>query len=218
MKIRNDCPKPPSGLLWQLRRSLSWIGPPDLDGIDFIWLIPEISEASLGKNQKLKQLKEEGISVYGFYHAGDARTPTYITLNVKDVYRPLPPLYWWGPATTLWITRTLAHEVAHHLVIKRGYIFEPGEKFKHPENEEEFAERYGFHVLQRMQQHWYYKLGARRLKKLAFNHYSQGIHNWNSKRFALAAEHWYNSLELDPDLKEAWYWYGRAKKAAAAQE
>jgi hypothetical protein len=44
MLVKNECRNTPLGLLTQVRRSLGWIHPLDLDGIAFILLMDEIEE------------------------------------------------------------------------------------------------------------------------------------------------------------------------------
>jgi hypothetical protein len=42
MRIKNDCAKPPFGLLRHVRLALGWINPADLAGIGHVWLLDEI--------------------------------------------------------------------------------------------------------------------------------------------------------------------------------
>jgi hypothetical protein len=214
VEIRNESSTSPLGLVWQVRRALGWIDPSDSHGVEFIRLADDVPEESLKYDEEVRQAKADGHNVYGIYYRRRDKNPANILLIVRDTYRPIPPLYRLTPVTTLWIARTLAHEVGHHLVAKRGYVFQPGEKFKHQEIEEEFCDRYAFGVLKRMQGRRYYRFGMRRLKGLAETQYVFGVMCWERKRYKEAAEHWYNAGQLDPDHKEATRWYWRAREMA----
>jgi hypothetical protein len=221
MQIRNDCTDPPKGLLRHIQRSLKWINPADLEGIDFIWLTDKPSEQLVENNEGLKRATEEGYCAYGFY-VPKKKGSSYIMLFVKGLYQAISadPIYRITPAPTLWITRTLAHEVGHHLVAQRGYIFEPSEKYKHKEIEEEFCDRYAFNVLKKMQGRWYYRLGMWALKDIADMHYHFGTKAWKSKDYERAAEHWYNAGQLNPDHQDAvrWYWLAKSKCSERKQQ
>ena len=47
-------------------------------------------------------------------------------LYVASLYRGIPKVYWLSPVITLQLARILAHEVGHHLIKQRGYVFERG--------------------------------------------------------------------------------------------
>lgn len=221
MQIRNDCTNPPKGLLRHIRQSLKWNNPADLDGIDFIWLTDEPSEQLVRNDEDLRRDIEEGLCVYGLYMSGK-KHPAYILLFVKSIYQAISanPMYRVTTAPTLLITRTLAHEVGHHLAAKRGYIFQPGEKYKHQEIEEEFCDRYAFYVLKKMQERWYYRVGMWALKDIADMHYYFGAKAWESKDYERGAEHWYNAGQLNPDHKDAvrWYWLAKSKCSERNQQ
>jgi hypothetical protein len=79
----------------------------------------------------------------------------------------MPRLYWYTPASTLNICYTLAHEVGHHLIATRGYVFEKTESYSDDEIEEEFCNRYAFVVTKRMLKRYYYRFGDWLLRDLA---------------------------------------------------
>jgi hypothetical protein len=212
MRIKNDSASPPRGLCRHVRRSLGWIRPDDLDGIDFIWLMDRLPEASVNQDANLSHATREGYNIYGLYSARKGSDPSYIVLLVNDIYRGVPRLYRYTPVVTVLINRTLAHEVGHHLITRRGYVFQPGEKYKHKEIEEEFADRYAFGVLKRMRKRWYYRWAMWAIKDLAKMHYFFGAKEWERGNYKKAAEYWYVAGEFDPDHIEAYRWYLRAKE------
>jgi hypothetical protein len=116
------------------------------------------------------------------------------------------------------VARTLAHEVGHHLIAERGYVFAPGEKVEPAEYEEEMANRYSYSVIKRMRERWYYRLATWATKDLAGWHYVQGMLNWRDGKYEQAAQSWYKSFHLNPDREDAIYWYKRAGEAAKTNE
>jgi len=191
---------------------LSWINQADLADIAFIKLMDKMPEPSNDSPEWHQRATAEEFSVNGLYLAQQGDTPAHILLFIRDMYRGIPRLYWWTPVPTLRVGRTLAHEVGHHLIAQRGYIFQPGEKVDQDEYEEEMANRYAFSVIKKMSQRWYYRLGQRLAKDLASTYYALGILDWNEKKYKEAAESWYRAWNLDPDHQEAVDLYWRAKK------
>jgi hypothetical protein len=211
MRIINDCTGYPPFLLAHIRRSMRWIDPMDLKGIDCIKLWSELPELTDQAPTSIRDAKQNGYKVCGLYKPVSNNNSPFIILLIKDIYRGVPFFYCCTPVPTLLITRVLAHEVAHHLVATRGYVFKKGEKLNKDEHEEELAEKYSFNVLRRMLGHWQYRFGYRLILDLAENHYILGMHDWNDKKYDRAAEHWYIAQNLNPNDELATYWYWRAK-------
>jgi hypothetical protein len=214
VKIENACGKLPLGALWHVRRSLRWIDPADIAGVGFIELQNRMPKATAEAPDWHKNATAEDLSVNGLYKCKESGSPAKITLFIRDLYRGMPAVYWLTPALTIRVARTLAHEVGHHLIAKRGYVFTLGEKVQPIEYEEEMAHRYSFSVIKRMRHHWYYRLGTWATKTLAVWHYGQAVVDWKAGYYERAAESWYRSFHLDPDRQEAIHWYQRARQAA----
>jgi hypothetical protein len=211
MEIRNECLNPPLGILRHVRRALRWINPADLAGIAYVQLLDKIDSLSKNAPAWHRQVKEENYSVYGMYVRKHVDNPAYIILYVQDIYRCIHPLYQRTPLATLRLGYMLAHEVGHHLQATRGHIFQPGERLDESEYKEELADRYAFSVIKKMKERWSYRLGQWLMKDSARMFYSFGVQEWKKKNFREAAEYFYKSWELDPEGKEASYWYNRAK-------
>lgn len=216
--IINNSSKLPYGAIWHIRRSLSWINPVDLVGIGHIQLLDNIVEPSQDSPEWHKRAVSEEINVNGEYIRQHQTSPAYIILYIRDLYRGISPFYWWTPVTTLNICRTLSHEVGHHLIAQRGYVFQPGEKVTPAEFEEEMANRYSATVLQKMKKNWYYKLGQWAIKDLASKHFILGVLDWKEKKYKEAAERWYRAFHLDPERADALHWYLRAKEIIKTQK
>lgn len=212
VEIKNDCINPPRGLLWHVQLSLSWIYPADLDGLEFIRLVDKVPEHVLKKNKTFREREAEGDWIFGFYQKEQGNNWPSITLIVKRPYALLPSLYKFTPVATMLLAHTLAHEVGHHLISTRGYVFEQREQYRREEFEEEFCNRYAFEVLKKMQSRWYYRLGMWGLKDLAGWFHIFGMIDWEKKRYDAAAAYWKKVIQLNPDSEESVYWYYRAKK------
>jgi len=212
MKVRTDCDELPLGLSRHVRLGLSWMNAADLAGIEIIHIVEEMKEPSTKAPEWYRLAKAEKFSINGLYLQKWGNTPASIQLFVKDIYRGIPRIFWLTPVLTLRVSRILAHEVGHHLVAVRGYVFQPGERLDGQEYEEELANRYAFGVLKKMRERWYYRLGDWAMKKLADVHYVFGAADWKAQRYEEAAERWYIAWILNPDLEDARYWRHRAKQ------
>lgn len=211
LKILNCCTAPPLALEWQVRRSLRWFDESDLQGLDLIRLEDELPELTEGAADWVKRVQAEGESshVYGWYSPGKAEVPPYIMLYVRQVYRGIPSLLWWSSVPTLRLVRTLAHEVAHHVITTKGYVFQPGETAA---DEELIANRYAETVLAKMRAHWRYRFAHWCLRDLAGWHYAFGSVDWREKKYEAAADRFFKAWDLDPEHADASYWYWRAKE------
>ena len=213
IEIRNECADAPLGLEWHVRRSLRWHDPSSLEGLASIRLLDEAPEFAVVKSEAIKRAKREGFGVYGLYCRERGGDPASIMLFVRDIYGGIPSYYWWSPIPTLRISRTLSHEVAHHLNARRGFIFRPGES---PKDEESLASQYANSVLSKMVESWYYRLGRWKLRNIAMAYYVRGMSAWQNAQYKEAAAHWHRAWDLNRELKEAAYWYWRAKDMSDA--
>jgi hypothetical protein len=211
---QNKCIWVPFGFLWQLERSLRWINQDDLRGLDFVTFEDEWPELVGPAPEWVVRTGAETRNVRGWYVPPNEQRQPYIMLYTRSIYRGVPALLWWSTVPVLRITHTLAHEVAHHLVATRGYVFTPAEKH---DDEEQLAERYALNVLDRMTRNWSYRLGQKCLKELAFWHYAFGAADWNHRKYSSAADQFYTAWDLDRSHTEAAYWYQRAREKCDLQ-
>ncbi len=215
MIIKNGSDKVPLGAVSHVRRSLGWISPIDIVGLGFIELRDRIEDADEGSPKWHREASEQDLSINGVYFRSQADSCARINLFVRDLYRGVPKIYWLTPVLTLIVAQTLAHEIGHHLIAERGYIFEPREKIHPSEYEEEMAHRYAQHIVKKMKTRWYYRLADYIIKDLASSHYIKGMFAWEHSDYARAAACWYRSFHLDPNRSDSIYWYKRAKKNSA---
>lgn len=212
MQLINHCTNAPYGLERKVRLSLRLIEPTHLVGLASIHLedaMPKSGDAE-SEEEWVKRVRGEGLTdhVGGWYVSSAEGNPAFIMLYVRPIYRSIPRPLRWSTAPTLRIVRTLAHEVAHHLIATRGYVFDEGEDVA---DEELLAERYAEQVLLRATKRWLYKLGELSLNEIASWQYTRGILDWRDGRYLSAAERFYDAWNLNPKIKDAAYWYWRSR-------
>jgi hypothetical protein len=186
-----------------------------LKGLAYIRLEDRLPELDDKADEWAKSAVDEGKRVYGWYASHERSEQPHIVLYVNEIYRGLPGIFWWSSMPTLRITRTLAHEVAHHLVATQAHVNgsdQPG----NDEAEESAANNYAAHVLKRMSRTWFNKLGQRGLKEIAQWHYVLGIADMRAKKFGEAADSFYKAWDLDPSNREAGDLYWRARELSNA--
>lgn len=213
MKIVDRTTQRRTGLSWHLRRALSWIPEGDLFGLEEIVLEEQLGPATTTSPDWHHKIEGRNLVVGGRYFGRQGDVPPTIVLYVGSLYRGIPKVYWFSPVITLLLARTLAHEVGHHLIDQRGYIFERGERIEPREYEEELAYRYSFSVRKRMLRRWYYRIADWLTRDLAGWHYAIGIVDFREGLYENAATRWEITFCLDPNRDDADYWYYEAKRA-----
>lgn len=219
LHIINACTSPPLGLEWQIRRSLRWIDSSHLAGLASIRVereMPERPHRAVQEIEWAKQVRADGhvACVNGWYAEPTATELPYIMLYAQPIYRPIPMLFWWSTVPTLRILSTLAHEVAHHLVAKRGYVFDQGEDVT---DEESLANQYSASVLQKTAAKLSYRLGQSCLKEIAAWRYAFAMGDWRRKNYKKAAEGFYDAWNLNPEHEQANYWHWRAREMSGLE-
>lgn len=213
MRLIDECEKPPAGMLWQVRRSIGWIFPADLQGISSLKLIDQLPRARETSESWYRKARKHDYFVRGWYNANP--TEASITLNIRDLYECIPPIYRWTPVATLIITQTLAHEVGHHISHKKGYaVALTGRLEKKPDRDEEArADSYALAVMAKMRRRWYYRLAARAVNDLTQWYDVQAVLDWQAGKYKEAAARWYKAAVLDPnDMRLAsCYWQAKEK-------
>jgi len=212
MKVVNECKRLHSAMLWQVKRSISWIFPGDLEGISFLKLIDELEPAREVSDHWYKKAVKNEDFILGWYKAAD-RSGASITLHIGDIYKCIPRVYRWTPVATLIITQTLAHEVGHHISRKKGQaIGLTGRQDKKADREEETrAYVYAAKVMARMRRRLHYRLAAWAVSDLSQWHDVRALLNWREGKYKEAADGWYKSWVIDPDNERLRYNYWLAK-------
>ena len=214
MKIVDRTTERRVGLSWHLQRCLSWIPVGDLFCLDELVLEEKIGPATAHSPEWHHRAERENQIITGQYFGRRANEPATIALYIGSLYRGIPKIYWLSPVVTLQLARTLAHEVGHHLICERGYVFQRGERLDQSEYHEELAERYSFSVRKRMQQWWYYRFGDWLTRDLADWYWVVGSLDWRDGFYDRAAYKWITAFTLDPNRTDALQWYAQAKAKA----
>ena len=217
MKILDQTTRRWTGLSWHLQRALSWIPDGDLFGIEEIVIKEQLGPATSISPDWHHKIEGRNLAVSGQYFGRYGDEPPTIVLYVASLYRGIPKIYWFSPVITLRLASTLAHEVGHHLIDRRGYIFEREERVKPPDYEEELARRYSFSVRKRMLRRWYYRVADWLTRDLAEWHYVIGIVDFRKGLYENAATRWEITFCLDPNRADADDWYYEAKRAQATK-
>lgn len=209
VQVINHCAISPPGLEWQVRRSLRWINRQDLSELSLIYLEDKMPLLTERASEWAKKAEAESLPVYGWYAPSrDGRAP-YIVLYIHEIYRAVPSWLWWSTVPTLRVTRSLAHEVAHHCIATKGYVFQATDDI---DDEESLANRYADSILQKMTEQFAYRVGQWLLKEIASWHYAFGSADWRRRKYINAARHFFEAWDLDPTNQGACYWYWRAKQ------
>jgi hypothetical protein len=213
LKLINNCFKSPWGIEWQVRRSLRWFEPSLLEELGSVQIESEMPEAPQGGNETewARDVRALGHSSYvnGWYAPAGEGAQASIMLYGHPIYRSIPRMLWWTTVPTLRILSTLAHEVAHHLVATRGYVFEKGEDVA---DEEALATRFSKKMVEATAMRWSYRLGRWCIKDLSNWYYIFAMTDWEKKDFSAAARRFYKAWDLSPDNDEAAYWYWEARE------
>lgn len=190
---------------WHIRRVLKFINPADLDGLQIIRVINECPDDPeyLSVPRYLP-----GFLYNGQYLKKAAGRPAEIVMYANDIYFGIPCLLMSTTVATLKLARTLAHEIAHHVVQTRGYIIDETEKFtpfdgsRNPE-EESAANAYANDVIKRMSHRLSYRLGRLLSAALSSILHRAGLRDYWHRRYARAASRLARAHSLDPQNEEA---------------
>jgi hypothetical protein len=165
-----------------------------------------------------KDLKKRYVYLNGLYVGKLGNDPAHIDLYIPNIYRGIPCLLTLTPIPALLITDNLAHEVGHHLIYTRGYVFQPNEVFKHQETIEEFCDRYAFSVTKKMTLKRRYWFSRWVLRRLADWHLAMGALNEGMKKQKQAADHFRAAFNLDNNRDDALYYYKRVTHVGNAEQ
>lgn len=214
MEIINQCSSYRYNLVKRVRRSLEWISPPDIDGVAFIYLVDDLPPMPEDTNRAAAL----GLCVYGWYSKKYVNEQPSIALHIPDIFRGMPSIYWITTVPTILITSTLAHEVGHHLIAKRGYIFRKGESLKRGFGVEHLCDSYANNAIARMRQRWHYRIGQWAIKDLAETHYIRAVIHWKHKEYKEASEHFYKSWSLNPENQDSYDWHWKARQIYESED
>ena len=171
MQILNESNKSLFFSSYVIRRSLKRIPEIDRAGIEFLYLRDKMPKSDFESPKWHIESELNDAYVSAVYSPKTESKQPYIIIFLEAVDFIIPKICWLTQLSDLYITRLLAHEVAHHLISTRGFLFEPREKYTSDMYEEEMADRYAFEIVSKMEKKFYYQLG-KKLMKLVSGVYS----------------------------------------------
>ncbi len=195
-----------------VRRVLKRLSQEELEGLEAIRVI----------NECPYDPESTSVSPYlrGFLHNGHylrktKNRPAEVVLFASDVYCGIPTLLMATPMATLKLARSLAHEVGHHVIATRGYIYKPWEKYKPWDGirdpyEEKMADAYSADVIERMLRHWPYKLGKLMARMLSSFLYKAGIQDYWDGNYQSSASLQFHAETINPENEDAGQCYRHA--------
>jgi hypothetical protein len=209
----------PSITKWHVRCVLRWLSADDLEGLQSIKVIADCPD-----DPEYSNLKPflRGVLYNGHYSRKVKDRPAQVVLYARDIYYGIPRLFLASPIATLKLARTLAHEVAHHVIATRGYIHKPWEKYKPWDGtrdpyEEMIADTYASNVVSKMKNHWPYKLGELLSRMLSHILFKAGIQEYWDGNYQSSADLEFRAHSLNPENDEAGQCYRHAMEQLRKQ-
>jgi|GEM_PF-179505 len=216
MIIKNECSNLHKRIMRHVQHGLDWINPHDLVGVERIRLVDKLPEEVILDLKVSKASIIRASHFAGLYRRKNDKYEPQILLRIPLILEDIHPWLMHTTVPTLLIARVLAHEVGHHLVKQRGYVFEPTERKyrldKWDEYEEEMVDRYAFEVVRRMKAKWKYKFGDSLIDFLSDWYAEKARLHYKNTRYKLAERFSRKALVLNSDNEQAYLCYWNAKK------
>src|SRR5262245_27532957 len=181
-----------------IRRALKYIDSAHLEGLRAIRVIgqsPDDPEA----NKYPPYLR--GYLLNGHYQHKFKHRPAEVVLYAKDIYFGVPRRLIRSRVATLKLARTLAHELGHHLIASRRFIYKPWEKYKpwkgkRDPYEERMANLYSAAVLEGMVKHWPNRLANCVTRITAYSLYQDSLADYWDGNYQSAAQRGFQAYML----------------------
>ncbi len=201
-----------------IQRVLAYLSADDLKGLGMIRVIDECQDDELQKVPPYMR----GFLYNGEYRGGTKKEPAQIILFANDIYFGIPKPLLMSSVATLKVARTLAHEVGHHVIARRGYLYQPSEKYKawngirDPEAEK-VVDRFAAEVVYRMQQHWPYTVGKLLARLSSTVLYKGGLQAYRAEDYKRAASMLARAHSLNLENEDAGQAYRHAMEKLKTQ-
>jgi len=164
---------------------LRWVNKEDLKDLHAVRVIAE--------RPNDREYAERPQYLSGFLYNGHYEFKTkdrnaQVVLYAGDVYFGVPKIFAGTSMATLKMARTLAHEIGHHVIATRGYIYKPSEKYRpwtgvNDPYEEAMVCAYASDVIDRMLGNWRYKFGKFLTRKLSSALYRAGLQEYSDGNY-----------------------------------
>jgi hypothetical protein len=205
---------------WHIQRILRWVPAQDLRGLGMIRVMDECPDKELDSARVPTYMW--GFLYNGRYIRRNKNRPPEIVLFANDVYFGIPKALLASPVATLKIADTLAHELGHHLVATRGYVYRSSEKYR-PYNgvrnphEEDIADRYAADITKRMLKRPRYRIGKLMSRVLSNLLYRAGLQNYWKENYQAAASMLARAHSLNLENEDAGQAYRHAMEKLKTQ-
>ena len=191
---------------WHIRRVLKWISQRDIKGLESIRVIDECPDDPEGSAKVSRYLW--GFLYNGHYSRKTKNQPAEIVLYANDVFFGIPKVLMASSVARLRLADRLAHEVGHHVIATRGYVYKPWEKYEARDGvtnpyDEKMADAYALDVIQGMLGHWRYRLGKLTSRMLSTWLYKAGIEEYFRENYQSAASLLSRAHTLNKDNEDA---------------
>jgi hypothetical protein len=219
MRIEVESTRFPRIMKWHVRRVLKWIDRRDLEGLESIKVIHDCPDDP--EYVKLPRYLM-GFTYNGRYLRKRKDRPAQVVLYASDLYFGIPKFLIASPMATLEVASTLAHEVGHHVIATRGYVYKTWEKYRSAPDvddpySEKMAEAYASDVIQRMLRHWPYRLGRLMAQKFSNFLYQWGLADYWAGDYQAAASRLARAHSLDKENEDAGQAYRHAMEKLKTQ-
>ncbi len=173
-----------------VERVLSWLPKRDLKGLEVVRVIKDCPDEELNADKVPAYMR--GFRYNGIYVARIKNRPAQILQYANDIYFGVPKNFLGSRMATLKLARTLAHEVGHHVIATRGYIYDRSEKYKSWNGvrnpvEEDIVNRYASDVIERMKKYWSYKVAELLTQMVSNRLYKAGLQDYWDENYKAAA-------------------------------
>jgi hypothetical protein len=205
---------------WHVHRVLRWLDATDLDGLGFIRLADEEPE---DPHMAERPPYLRGFLYNGRYFRKTPSEPAHVVLYTRDLYFGIPRLLFASPMATLAVASTLPHEVGHHIIATRGYIYDLSEEYKPwrsgtaDPDEERMANAYASDLIRKMSSSWLYKFGGWLARMLSTLFSRIGVKGYWDGNYQSAASLHFRAFMINQENTEASQLYRHDMEKLVAQ-
>ena len=194
IRIVNGCSRRCASLEFYVKQSIKLIGIDRFSGISEITLKddPHAAFRDDALPNNLRHPLTDGFRAAAYYYYKTKNDPARIEVYAKEVYRGIPfPLYV-TPILQLRIARTLAHELAHHLLTRKRKAY-PDAK------EEKISNRYASRVIRNMTGAGWLRIWQVLSNELSEWHLSFALADAKLGEIETAENGFYTAWQFNPD-------------------
>jgi|SRR5688572_6034961 len=204
---------------WHVRRVLKWINEEDLNDLHAIRVIDERPN---DPEYAMRPRYLSGFLYNGHYEFKTKGREARVVVYANDIYFGIPHLMVYTPVATMKLAHTLAHEIGHHVVARRGYVYKPWENYKSwtgkaDPYEEKMVEAYASDVMEKLLRRWPYKFGKFLTRKFANLLHDAALQKYWDGDYVRSARLGFRAYHLDSSNLDANQCYRHAMEKLKTQ-